>query len=381
MWLLYVIFVAYLLLVVVFTIAWLRKQPIAERSEEKKTEMWATVVVVFRNEEKTLPFLLQDLENQSLEKTLWEVIFINDFSDDNGKIFLENYQCTSPLNIRIFDNDHLSHILSPKKRGISYAVSQAKGDLIVCTDADCRLGEHWLTSICNFQQSTQAAFISSPVRFAPIQSMFEALQALEFASLIGSGAACIRLKSPTMCNGANIAYPKTVFEEVKGFEGSEQIASGDDEFLMHKIAQKYPHQVFFLQSQEAIVSTFPNRNVQSLFQQRKRWASKWEHYQSMPAKMLAVFIFLANLLTLILAVSLFFMEHRIIIWSLLGLKFCVEFVFLAVILSFLRQKYLWVQIPILFVLYPFYVVFFALISRKKSYIWKGRKHQHQYSKQ
>ena len=49
-----------------------------------------------------------------------------------------------------------------------------------------------------------------------------------------------------MCNGANIAYTKKIFEEVNGFKGNEHIASGDDEFLMHKIFEKYPDKVLFL---------------------------------------------------------------------------------------------------------------------------------------
>jgi hypothetical protein len=58
---------------------------------------------------------------------------------------------------------------------------------------------------------------------------------------------------PNMCNGANIAYPKAVFEEVNGFDGNEHIASGDDEFLMHKIAEKYPNQIVFAHYQPNIV--------------------------------------------------------------------------------------------------------------------------------
>jgi hypothetical protein len=31
-----------------------------------------------------------------------------------------------------------------------------------------------------------------------------------------------------MCNGANLAYTKTLFQELNGFDGNEKIASGDD---------------------------------------------------------------------------------------------------------------------------------------------------------
>jgi hypothetical protein len=71
--------------------------------------------------------------------------------------------------------------------------------------------------------------------------------------LVGSGACAMMIGKPNMCNGANIAYPKAVFEEVNGFDGNEHIASGDDEFLMHKIAEKYPNQIVFAHYQPNIV--------------------------------------------------------------------------------------------------------------------------------
>ncbi len=41
-----------------------------------------------------------------------------------------------------------------------------------------------------------------------------------------------------MCNGANLAFRKDVFNEVSGYKGNIQIASGDDEFLMRKSTWK-----------------------------------------------------------------------------------------------------------------------------------------------
>jgi len=369
-WLVIVLFSFYIILVLLFWIFWLFLPSI---SSKNPTHTSLSVIIIFRNEALNLPYLLQDLENQTLDKSLWEVLFVDDFSEDNSLSILENLLNHSNLKAKILKNDIGLNIISPKKRGITQAISLASGDLIVCTDADCRLQTSWLNEVASFYEQTQAYFISSPVKFNPLDSFFAKLQALEFASLIGSGAACIGLKAPTMCNGANVAYKKSVFLELEGFQGSEQVASGDDEFLMHKFAKKYPQSVQFNKSENVVVTTAPHSSWNFFMQQRKRWASKWENYQNLAPKVLAVFIFLANLLTVYLYIRAFF-EPCSIIWLSIGLKFCVEFVFLAWVLKLFRQTWLLWWMPLLFVLYPFYVVLFALISRKKSYIWKDRKH-------
>lgn len=269
--------------------------------------------------------------------------------------------------------DTFSHILSPKKRAITQAISRAEGKWIVCTDADCRVPSSWLSAILEYLEQTDVYFVSMPVRILAKDNFFQQWQAVEFASLIGTGAACIALHKPTMCNGANIAYKKTIFERVGGFAGSEHIPSGDDEFLMHKIATQFPQKVQFLKSQAVLVSTQANENWKQFFHQRKRWASKWEHYQNSFTKMLAVFIFLANLSVLVLPFWIF--EKTWVVLGLLVFKFVAEFVFLTAVLRFFQQKKFAFWIPFLFVLYPIYAVFFALISRLKSYEWKSRHYE------
>lgn len=366
-----VIGIAYIGLVIIFIfLFWKTKKTNAIVS--KSAKIFISVVVVYRNEALNMPNLIENLDKQDLDKANWELLLVNDFSEDEGLSIAAKYLSLSSIHYLLLSNDQFSAIISPKKRGITQAISVSRGSLIVCTDADCSLPSTWLSSIAAFYEQEDVHFISSPVRFEPVQNIFEALQAVEFASLIGSGLACIRLDAPTMCNGANIAYTKEAFLAVGGFSGFEQVVSGDDEFLMHKIARKYP--VKFLKSEQAMVSTAPNPNWQSLFQQRKRWASKWQHYQNPLASLLAMFIFITNLLSVVLWVLwAFYPQFSAIGWFFIS-KFFVECVFLGSVLFFLGQFRLWACVLLLFFIYPFYVVFFALISRKKNYLWKNRKH-------
>ena len=160
----------------------------------------------------------------------------------------------------------------------------------------------------NFYVSKAAKFISAPVSYFTTEhrtknaelgawiAMLDIMQAVEFAGLIAIGAASIAKRSPNMCNGANIAYPKKIFYQVNGFEGYSNIASGDDEFLMHKIfalstepRQLTGQNVYFLKNKEATVFTRPAKKLSQFIAQRKRWASKWGKYTDIKIKLLAIF--------------------------------------------------------------------------------------------
>src|SRR5213075_2078285 len=125
-----------------------------------------------------------------------------------------------------------------------------------------------------------ARFISGPVKLEEGNSLFGKMQVTEFASLIGTGAASIGFGMPNMCNGANLAFEKAAFVAVNGYAGNDKIASGDDEFLMHKIHSQFPGSVCFLKNPKAIVRTNVQQSLSGFLSQRIRWASKWKFYDN-----------------------------------------------------------------------------------------------------
>ncbi len=364
----------YFLMNVALILIWIRGTKVTYKTDvEPQTTI--SVIIPVRNEEEHILNLLEDLDKQTYPKTLFEVIIADDDSNDDTPHIVEHYQKISNFNLIINRLPEKIANTSPKKRAIESSINLATGTLIVCTDGDCRVPATWLESIVDFQQKTGAYLISSPVTFyIKSDNFFEKAQIIEFASLIGAGACAMMVNYPTMCNGANIAYLKSVFYEVEGFKGNEYLASGDDEFLMHKIAKKFPGKVCFLKNQEVIVQTEAHQSLRSFYFQRKRWASKWKHYSNWQPTALAVFVFLANLAlpsSFLLYISEIIQLKDFLLVGLL--KFSAEFIYLFMIARFLGKSSIWVYIPLVQIIYPFYVVFFGLMAQgKNEYIWKGR---------
>ena len=358
-----IINILYFVLNLVLIIAWLKMSNLKYSNLSiKDTKL--TIIIPVRNEADNILKLLQDLNNQNYPFENFEVIVANDGSTDDTEQLVLAFQNLVKYDLKLL-NILNENEASPKKRAIKKSIEISSGQLIITTDGDCRVSVNWLTSIQQCFKASDAKLISSPVTFTSENVFFNTAQIIEFASLIGSGACAMYLKKPNMCNGANIAYTREVFEEVGGFTGNEHLASGDDEFLMHKIAKLYPEKVLFNLDKNAIVFTKSQPDLWHFCQQRKRWASKWKHYDDWKVSVLAIFIFTVNLGVIISYFTFNFID--------LFLKFSAEFIFLSLIVSFLGHRNKIKYIPIIQLFYPFYVVFFGLIAQGKGYDWKGRK--------
>ena len=257
---------------------------------------FVSVIIPFRNESETIVENLRCLENQNISIDKYEVIYINDQSDDDSLEKLQN--SISKSNISVYSIENIDYERAHKKRAIELGMEKAKGDIIILTDADCINEPTWISSmIAEFSNGT--GLVSGPVKFIPDKTLFGKLQELEFTGLILSGAGLIGNRTPMICSSANLAIRKSVFDEVDGYNDLMGLSSGDDELLMQKIASDTNYEVKFCFSKDALVCTNPNENLKAFARQRKRWASKGLFYKNkgIVAQLTLIFLFYVGLIT------------------------------------------------------------------------------------
>jgi cellulose synthase/poly-beta-1,6-N-acetylglucosamine synthase-like glycosyltransferase len=372
----------------------------------KQNKIRFSVLIPVRNEAQNIAALLNDLALQDLGTTNFEVLVLDDNSDDNTAQIVNDLIHKMPYSLQLIsvpaaDSAH-------KKRAITLGVSKSKFEYIITTDGDCRIKKTWLSTFSSFIKSKSiknqnAFFVAGAVRLNYKRDFFAALQASEFATLIGCGGAALNLGFPFTCNGANMAYSKEIFEELGGYEeikkdnyenqlnlkdkvneNGYQISSGDDEFLLHKFHKFYPQYIFFLKSDKAIVETEATQNWQQFYNQRKRWASKWNQHKKISHAAISVFVFLVQVFTLLMFVFIGFdivnenyflinSELKKYLYFTFFIKMSVEFLFLFSILRFLGQLKAIFTLPFWWIVYSVYAVFFGIVAQKKGYQWKGRK--------
>lgn len=338
------------------------------RSSKPVARTSVSIIIAARDEAQNIAKTIEDLLAQDYPAPLTEIIFIDDHSEDNTAAIIRSYP-----GLKLIQLNEANQINSYKKKAIETAIGQASGELIITTDADCRMSPQWLSTVVDCYEQNNYKMISSPVCYTDEKSWFERAQSLEFLYLIGMGASTIGNRQPSTCNGANLAYQKSVFHEVGGFKGIDDLASGDDELLLHKIAERYPAQIGFCKNYQAMVFTEAKPTLSAFIQQRKRWASKSTRYKNKAVIVLGVLVWLFNLSILANLLLTFISIHLLVVAALqLLLKIAVEFAFLNQVTRFARRKVLLQLVPALSILHIFYIVYIGIAGNSGKYNWKGR---------
>jgi cellulose synthase/poly-beta-1,6-N-acetylglucosamine synthase-like glycosyltransferase len=329
-----------------------------------------TILIAARDEEKNIRATIEDLLAQDYPRELTEIIIVDDHSTDNTAAIISSY---ADKGVQLMQLQADQVLNSYKKKAIAEAIRRSTGDLMVATDADCRMGPKWLSSVVSYFEIEDKVMISSPVSYFEEKTLFEQMQTLEFSFLIGIGASFIGNGRASTCNGANLAYRKDVFNEVGGFFGIDDLASGDDELLLQKVAMRYPGRIGFLKKRDAIVYTHAKHKLSGFIQQRRRWASKSTKYKDKKIIALAVSMWLFNVLLLVNALLGFYNVYFFKLFLVeIALKYLFEIVFLLPVLAFLKRSWLILLISIVAPLHIIYVVYIGIKGNTGKYAWKGR---------
>lgn len=339
------------------------------RQDQSPTQF--TVIIPARNEAANIKACVDSILAQDYPTYAFEIIVIDDFSEDDTAFIVNalNAQFPQVRLLKLADHCKDGETLAYKKKAIEIAVSVAKGNWIVTTDADCIVPKKWLSLYHAYIQVHQPSFVAAPVMFIKTAGILNQFQLLDFLALQGITAAAVGAGKHSMSNGANLAFEKTAFIAVGGYQGVDHIASGDDMFLMHKMKQTLHKPVGYLFHPDAIVLTAAMDSWKGFIMQRIRWASKARYYDDRSITLVLTLVYLFNLSFLLLAL--------LGSWSTLiialAFKTFFELFFLDPVAAFFKLK------PELryFVFYqPIHIVYniaAGLFGQLKTYSWKGRK--------
>lgn len=339
---------------------------------ENISEELVSIIVPFRNEEKNIVNTHLSLTSQNYPQEKFEIVFVDDASDDNSLEILSSLPKKENVSVYSVPKDYSTN--AHKKRAIRFGIEQSRGEIIVTTDADCIHQKAWLKNLLKFMDE-KTGFVSGPVEFISDSSLFSRMQRLEFAGLVITGAGLIGSGNPIICNAANIAYRKKVFDEVGGFTYQMSLSSGDDELLMQKIHRDTDYKIKFALDKNAIVSTETNPTIKDFYHQRKRWASKGLFYGDsfLLTKLVLIFLFYLSLLV------------QPILGFLISAKFFLTFIFSFLIKLSAEYLVLNKGTSLLFdskILKPFlitellqvpYILVSGFMGMFGNFVWKDRK--------
>lgn len=323
---------------------------------------------------------LRSIVGGSYPSSLLEIIVIDDFSEDETAAVASRFPVRL---IRLADFlPKEANAQANKKKAIEIGIAHARGELIVTTDADCVVPMDWLRLIVSASENQKAKIVCAPVAFHREKNLLQRFQSLDFLGLMGITAAGVQLGWQRMGNGANLAYRKAVFEELGGFSGNAHLASGDDVFLVQKVAARWPGSVFFLKNFAATVLTEAPPDVPSFIRQRLRWGTKNAALTEWPLRLVLLTVFLfcwSILINSVLAVVGIFTGNGLLLAVVLAQIFAkatFDHVFLREVCRFFKRKDLLRWFVPSFLLHTLYIPALGTASLFfKKYTWKGRRSQ------
>jgi len=357
----------YSFLLLIMKRKWEKEEQFFPYPQENKLKI--ALLIPYRNERVRLPGLLPNV--LAVSRSTSEVILVNDHSDDGSQDIVREFIDAHHLKLwRMMD-----HAGSGKKSALTTALNATDAEIIVTTDADCLLPDNWLPAICKHFVRDSVQMVAGSVMTVTGKGFFSSFQQIEWASILLVMRYAFSVNKPLTVSGANLAYRRSAFRTVRGYEGNETHLSGDDEFLLKKIVKKYgPGALVFTKRRECLVWTFPFVGVRDLLIQRIRWASKWKLHRSfyhagtafggllVAIVQLSSFLLMLGALWDIVVFLAFWVIKVVVERNVLG-RILSEYGIGGTGWAYLKTS----------CIHPFYSVWIGIFSIRGKFIWKGRK--------
>jgi cellulose synthase/poly-beta-1,6-N-acetylglucosamine synthase-like glycosyltransferase len=359
----------YLLVMLLISAGWYFTKPFVAKTINSLQKV--SVLIAVRNEAENIERLLVSLLKQTYPKDFFEIIIVDDSSEDNTIQAIENFKKEHPdLKIKLSEAKG-----SGKKDAIRQGIELSQSEIIITTDGDCEVKPEWVLNFVSLFENSNSQMLFGPVLYSHNKSLLQRVFTLEFATLVASGAGSAGFGLPLMGNAANLAFRKEAFEKVRDKMHGSAYASGDDVFLMHAMAKEFGKDaVKFVKNKQSLVETAAPEGFDKFVNQRARWGSKARAYKSVWAIVVSLVVFFFSILLGMTAALSFYRTWFLAVFALFVLlKFMIDFPLSSNFLRFFgRQKLSLLLFPVEFV-YPFYIILTAVLSFFKPPEWKGRK--------
>jgi cellulose synthase/poly-beta-1,6-N-acetylglucosamine synthase-like glycosyltransferase len=331
-----------------------------------------SIIITMHNAEQNVRACLEHVQKQDYPPDLIEIILVADRCSDDTEKIINTYIPVNPK-IKLISIKRVDAGFAPKKFAIDTAVSQARGEIILLTDADGRPGPHWVKSMVSlFRNKTGMVIGYAPYSTdKPYYTFTYRLLALEYLSHAAVAAVTTALRYPLTCVGTNLAYRKCVYEQLGGFGKYKSFLSGDDDLFLQRVREESDWTITYAPVRDAHVPNAPPRTFSQFYQQRLRYASKGFLYPFWITFTLICF-YLLNLMILLLGLSLLcYPPFTLTLLTILIIKIITEYRFLKQTAFYLNDTRHLKLLPLVSLFHVPYVVYFGLASQLQKYRWAG----------
>ena len=332
-----------------------------QKSKKETDYVNISVIIAARNEAENIPDLIKSLKDLDYPEKLFEIIIVDDNSNDGTLDMLNNYS-NSSNNLSVFSLE--KDLASGKRNALSIGISKSKYKNIMITDADCRPEKNWLKSYSEFF-SNDFNFLFGVASFYQHKDIVNKISCFENLrnSILSFSMALIGL--PYSAAARSFGFTKTAFDSIGGYTGTIDTISGDDDLLLREAVKKNK-KIGVVTNNNSAVYSESKRNLVEYFQQKARH-TQTSFFYLIKHKLLLGFWHLLNLFFL-------FSPILMIINPLFGILFPSKLIMdLAIVKSFQKKfgyKFAVYDVLYLQIIYELFLIVHFINARFSKVQWK-----------
>ena len=351
------------LILIVFSKILLYKKPNLQYFGQKSVSLIICAHNEYENLKELMPLLLGQKEANL------ELIIVDDRSEDNTQVLLQEYSKQYPKKIRVIHIKDKKNGFHPKKYALTQGIFAASHEIILLSDADCRpVSAYWVAEMwAAFEENIEIVLGFSPYfkqkgvlnAFIQYETFYTAIQ---YLSLTLAG-------KPYMGVGRNMAYKKSLFLNQQGLEKHQHITGGDDDLFVNQAAK--PKCVSIRIHPKSQVYSIPKKSWGSWYRQKIRHLSVSKHYNISSKIFLGVINASQVLFWLSFLIIIFAHPHKEFMNLFLGcfiLRISALWGIFAMINQKIQAQVYSICIPVFDFLYVLYIFIFGVIALSKKHV-------------
>ena len=332
---------------------------------EKGYRPRVSVIIAARDEEGQIGACLESIIRLTYPQELLEIIIVDDRSTDRTGEIVSDF-AGKQAHIRLLRIETENELLPGKTNAVMSAVDISRGEILMFTDADCRVPSSWVENTVSYYSDPSVGVVAGFTSLIG-EKLFEEMQALDWFILTSVAAATTRLGFPVTAVGTNLSVRREAYDSVGGYRGIP-FSVTEDYALFHAVTTSGKWKARYPMDPATLVESTPCHNWKQLYGQKKRWFTGG---RGMDAKSLLIFAFpyVFNLLILLGV----FLSPWWLVGLALAMKLLVDYLLcFPATLAFRRLPLLFVY-PLFEIYYYIYVLIFPpLVMFRSKITWKER---------
>jgi len=295
---------------------------------------FVSVVVAAHNHQSEIERFLTALLQQKYDVSRFEIILVDDGSTDLTLSRAQEIARCHPNRLTVLENQ-ANRGKSRKKSALALGIQSARGEWIALTDADTTPPASWLQALAEHMHPQTVLIAGYSPQQSHTSTWWSDFLVTDSLASAFVAAGTISWNFGVTCTGRNLAYRRQEFCQIGGFAATPDTLSGDDDFILQKIAKSGKGKLVYAFTPASHIPATGPATIGKFLAQKQRHLSAGKKYSRFSQFNYAVF-HLCNLL--LIGAGLYGLGGNIHLFILLPIKALIDVIAISVFCRLLGSR-------------------------------------------